>query len=141
MAKMKKRRLSWKASNSSQVVGYKLYWSVGGGVGYHSSCVGLKNVTEIVLPDDVASFTPANGPIEFGITAIDELGNESDMATLFAPYQFSVPEAPQDLKMETMKEFVSIQEPEPATKEEPESHASAPAPSEDEPPVRKLQFV
>ena len=140
MAKMKKRRLSWKASNSSQVVGYKLYWSVGGGVGYHSSCARLNNVTEIVLPDDVDSFTPANGPIEFGITAIDELGNESDMVTLFAPYQFSVPEAPQGLKMETMKEFVSIQEPEP-TAEETDTETTVSAPDKEESPVRKLQFV
>jgi hypothetical protein len=141
MAKMKKRRLSWKASNSSQVVGYKLYWSVGGGVGYHSNCVRLNNVTEIVLPDDVESFTPSNGPIEFGITAIDELGNESDMATLFAPYQFSVPDAPQDLKMETMKEFVSLQQGAESTEESVETEASETAPNEDEPPVRKLQFV
>lgn len=140
MAKMKKRRLSWKASSSSQVVGYKLYWSVGGGVGYHSSCVRLNNVTEVVMPDDVPSFTPANGPIEFGITAIDELGNESDMVTLFAPYQFSVPEAPQDLMMETMKEFVSIQDPE-TTGEDLEAEASAPETDEEESPIRKLQFV
>ena len=140
MAKMKKRRLSWRASNSSQVVGYKLYWSAGGGVGYHSSCVRLNNVTEIVLPDDVASFMPANGPMEFGITAIDELGNESDMATLFAPYQFSVPEAPQGLKMETLKEFVSIQEPEPSA-EDSETETSAASPEQEEAPVRKLQFV
>ena len=138
MAKMKKRRLSWKASNSSQIVGYKLYWAPGGGVGYHSTCVRLGNVTEIILPDDVASFAPANGPIEFGITAVDELGNESDMATLFAPYQFSVPEAPQALKMETMKEFVAIQEPEPA-EQDPEAESSTS--DEAEPPLRKLQFV
>lgn len=140
MAKMKKRRLSWKASNSSQVVGYKLYWSAGGGVGYHSSYVRLNNVTEIVLPDDVPSFTPANGSIEFGITALDELGNESDMATLFAPYQFSVPEAPQDLTMETMKEFVSIQEPDSTVADE-DAETSEPASDQAELPVRKLQFV
>ena len=140
MAKMKKRRLSWVASNSSQVVGYKLYWAVGGGVGYDSSCVRLNNVTEIVLPDDVESFTPANGPIEFGITAIDELGNESDMATLFAPYQFSVPEAPQDLKMETMKEFVAIQQTRsPEAAEDPDAETAET--DEGENPVRKLQFV
>ena len=138
MAKMKKRRLSWKASHSSQVVGYKLYWSVGGGVGYNSNCARLNNVTEIVLPDDVASFTPANGPIEFGITAIDELGNESDMVTLYAPYQFSVPETPQDLKMETMTEFFAFQEPEPAAEDD---EALKSATDEDEPPARKLQFV
>ena len=140
MAKMKKRRLSWKASNSSQVVGYKLYWSVGGGVGYHCSCVRLNNVTEVVLPDDVPSFTPADGPIEFGITAIDELGNESDMATLFAPYQFSVPQAPQGLKMETMKEFVAIQETEPAAQVEDRESETTLSEEEDQ-PVRKLQFV
>ena len=140
MAKMKKRRLSWVASNSSQVVGYKLYWAVGGGGNYHPSCVRLDNVTEIVLPDDVESFTPANGPIEFGISAIDELGNESDMATLFAPYQFSVPEAPQDLKMETMKEFVAIQQTRtPEAAEDPDAETSET--DEGENPVRKLQFV
>ena len=137
MAKMKKRRLSWKASHSSQVVGYKLYWSFGGGVGYHSTCARLNNVTEIVLPDDVPAFTPASGPIEFGITAIDELGNESDMVVLYAPYQFSVPEAPQDLKMETMKEFAALPEPE-APAENPEAEASAT--DGDKPPFRKLQF-
>ena len=112
MAKMKKRRLSWRASHSSQVVGYKLYWAEGGGVNYDSQYAELGNITEIVLPDDVESFTPGNSPVEFGITAIDELGNESDMVTLFAPYQFSVPDAPKGLKMETMHEFHTPQRPE-----------------------------
>ena len=33
------------------------------------------------------------------------LGNESDMAILYAPYQFSVPEAPANLVIETVQEF------------------------------------
>ncbi len=105
MAKMKKRKFRWEGSNSSQIVGYKLYWSEWGGVDYDSKCAELGNVTEVVLPDDVAAFTPANGPVEFGLTAIDELGNESDMATVYAPYQFSVPEAPANLVIETIQEF------------------------------------
>ena len=105
MAKMKKRKFRWGVSNSSQIVGYKLYWSEWGGVDYDSKCVELGNVNEIVLPDDVAAFTPANGPVEFGLTAVDELGNESDMARVYAPYQFSVPEAPADLVIETIQEF------------------------------------
>jgi len=105
MAKMKKRKFRWEVSNSSQIVGYKLYWSEWGGVDYDSKCAELGNVTEVVLPDDVAAFTPANGPVEFGLTAIDELGNESDMATVYAPYQFSVPEAPANLVIETIQEF------------------------------------
>jgi hypothetical protein len=99
MARMKKRQLSWEASRSSQVVGYKFYWSFGSQVDYDANNVALGNITEITLPDDVAEFMPTNGPVEFGITAVDELGNESDMVTLKAPYQFSVPEAPVDLRL------------------------------------------
>ena len=105
MAKIKKRNLSWKASGSSQVVGYKLYWSENSVVDYDSNCQMLGNVTEIVLPDDVASFKPKSGPITFGVTAVDELGNESDMITLAAPYQFNVPKAPDDLHLKTINDY------------------------------------
>jgi hypothetical protein len=105
VAKIKKRKLKWIASGSSQVVGYKLYWSDNGAVNYDSKCVRLGNVTEIVLPDDVASFIPGGGPVEFGIAAVDELGNESDMITLKAPYQFNVPEAPEDLYLQKLDDF------------------------------------
>jgi hypothetical protein len=105
VAKIKKRKLKWIASASSQVVGYKLYWSENGPVDYHSRCVALGNVTEIVLPDDVDSFRPGGGPVEFAITAVDELGNESDMITLKAPYQFNVPKAPEDLYLQKLDDF------------------------------------
>jgi hypothetical protein len=104
MARMKKRRLSWQASRSSQVVGYKFYWAFGTSVDYDADCVELGSITELVLPDDVEAFVPASGPVEFGITAVDELGNESDMVILKAPYQFSVPEAPANLKLEAVEE-------------------------------------
>ena len=100
MAKMKKRLLRWQASNSPQVIGYKLYWAQGGGVTYASSHANLGNVTEILLPDGIDAFSMGQGPVEFGVTAVDELGNESDMVTLTAPYQFSVPEPPMDLTIE-----------------------------------------
>ena len=58
-----------------------------------------------MLPDDVKSFTPNGGPIEFGVTAVDELGNESDMVTLTAPYQFNVPKAPDDLYLQKLENF------------------------------------
>jgi hypothetical protein len=53
----------------------------------------------------VASFKPIAGPITFGVTAVDELGNESDMVLLPAPYQFNVPEAPDDLHLQTTNEY------------------------------------
>ncbi|MGD9045423.1 MAG: hypothetical protein PVG06_17045 [Desulfobacterales bacterium] len=111
MAKIKRRKLKWMASDSSQVVGYKLYWSENGAVEYDSQCAILGNVTEIILPDDVSSFTPNGGSIEFGITALDELGNESDMITLKAPYQFNVPKAPEDFYMQKLDDFCITRQP------------------------------
>lgn len=105
MAKIKKRRLKWSASASAQVVGYKLYWSGGGEVNYDSRCVTLGNITEIVLPDDMDAFVPGGGPVVFGITALDEVGNESDMITLVAPYQFNVPTAPDDFYLQKLDDF------------------------------------
>ena len=105
MAKIRKRKLRWIESTSSQVVGYKLYWSENGEVNYNSKCTILGNITEIVLPDDVESFEPNGGAIEFGVTAIDELGNESDMITLKAPYQFNVPKAPEDLYLQKLEDY------------------------------------
>lgn len=103
MAKIKKRRLRWNASTSPQVVGYKLYWAVNGTPDYNSDCVKLGNVTEIVLPDDVKGFADASGPVEVGIAAIDEVGNESDMVTLKIPFQFAVPQAPSELRLEAAR--------------------------------------
>lgn len=100
MGKIKKRKLRWAGSESPQVVGYKLYWEEGNKVTYDSSCKILGNVTEVVLPDDVKEFKTENGPIEFGITALDELGNESDLVTVAAPYQFKVPQAPEGIWLE-----------------------------------------
>jgi len=135
MAKMKKRILRWEASDSPQVSGYKLYWAQGGGVTYASIHENLGNVTEILLPDGVQSFSMGQGPVEFGVTAIDELGNESDMMTLTAPYQFSVPEPPRNLKIEAFHKPKAVERPKeppedlrPMQQPEPEAAIPGPAP-------------
>ena len=119
MAKIKKRKLQWTASQSPQVVAYKLYWAQGEKVGYESSSATLGNVTEVVLPDDVAEFTPEAGPVEFGVTAVDELGNESDLVTVSAPHQFNAPQAPGELWIEGHKDSA----PEPPKKKVPEAES------------------
>lgn len=110
MAKIKKRKLRWKASESQQVVGYRLYWAEDGAVDYNSPFSALGNVTEVVLPDGVDGFFPKGGPVEFGIAAIDELGNESDLVVFQAPYQFNVPLAPEELWLESLDEFHAEEE-------------------------------
>ncbi len=102
MARIRKCKLSWEASTSEHVIGYKLYWAKGTDVDYDSKFLKLGNVTEIALPDDV---TLSGGPVMFGVTAIDRDGNESDMVTLVEPYQLQVPEAPLDLSIMPSDEF------------------------------------
>ena len=70
MPKLKPRMLQWQASPSAQVAFYKLYWSEEGAVDYDSDHAVVGNVTELLLPDGVEAFTPGNGPIEFGLTAV-----------------------------------------------------------------------
>jgi len=105
MAKVKKRRLLWEPSLSSNVIGYKLYWAENGEVTYNSPCAMIGNVTEIILPDQVPSFPVVKGPVDLGVTAVNEIGNESDMMIFPAPFQFSVPEAPMNPTLEALKEY------------------------------------
>ncbi|HSO18093.1 MAG TPA: hypothetical protein VLT88_01475 [Desulfosarcina sp.] len=102
MAKIRKCKLSWEASASENVVGYKLYWSRGDDVSYDSRYLKVGNVTEILLPDDVIL---SGGPVMFGVTAVDKDGNESDMVTMAEPYRLHVPEAPGGLSIKPSNEY------------------------------------
>ena len=102
MAKIRKCKLSWEASDSENVIGYKLYWSKAADIGYDSKYIKVGNVTEITLPDDV---TLSDGPVMFGVTAIDKDGNESDMTKIAEPYQLHVPRAPAGLSLKPLDEY------------------------------------
>jgi hypothetical protein len=100
MAKIIKRKLRWKASRSAQTTGYKLYWARQGELSYSSACEYLGQVTELVIPDGLTAFTPAIGPFEFGVVAVDDSGNESDMTVVTVPFHFIAPEAPEEVQLE-----------------------------------------
>lgn len=105
MAKIKKRKLCWEASGSPWVIGYKLYWSEDGHIDYNSSCAMLGNVTEVVLPDDLEGYEPGIGSVVFGLSAIDELGNESDIIILDVSQQFTVPRMPEYFWIESAEGY------------------------------------
>ncbi len=129
MAKIRKCKLSWEASRSETVFGYKLYWSRGSAVSYDSKYIKVGNVTELVLPDEVIL---SDGPVMFGVTAIDKDGNESDMATIAEPYQLNVPQAPGGVSLKPLDVFKLVD----STKPEPHelSHAAniSPEPIDDQ---------
>jgi len=100
MGKIKKKRVRWQPSASSDVTGYRLYWSDSGEVDYHSSHTELGNVLEFILPDDISSFFLEPGNIALGISAIDKAGNESDITQMTAYFNFAVPKAPKGVEIE-----------------------------------------
>jgi hypothetical protein len=102
MAKIRKYKLSWKAPDSKNIIGYKLYWSKGSAVSYDSESIDVGIETEITLSSNITSL---GGPIMFGIAAVDRNGNESDITTTSKPYYFNVPDAPQNLSLDALDDF------------------------------------
>lgn len=99
MAKITSRKLSWKASTSAQTIGYRLYWSRQGDLSYTSPSEFLGKAVEVTVPDGLSNFEASTGPFEFGIVAVDDSGNESDMTTLTAPFHFIAPDAPVEISI------------------------------------------
>ena len=67
-----------------------------------------ENKTEFhAWPDTIPSFPLIDSEVEIGVTAVNEAGNESDMAKCTATFQFTVPEAPKDLKIESAEDIVN----------------------------------
>lgn len=100
MGKIKKKRICWEPSVSTDVVKYRLYWSEDGLVDYTSKSVDLGNDTEVIIPDDIPSFPRLKGDMALGITAVNEAGNESDLTKITSKINFLVPDAPTNLAVE-----------------------------------------
>lgn len=100
MGKVKKKRVRWEPSASLDVTSYRLYWSKHAEVNYNSDHAELGNVSEVILPDDVPSFPLVTGDIEIGVTAVNQVGNESDITKLTVGFNFTVPDAPRNLEVE-----------------------------------------
>ena len=98
--KARRIRVRWNASVSPNVVGYKLYWAIGGRVNYDSDFAEVGNVTEVILPDDVPSFSILPINIEIGVTAVNKMRSESDMAKYTFIFKFATPDSPRDSRAE-----------------------------------------
>jgi hypothetical protein len=105
MARVRKRRIRWAASASPGVAGYRVYWAVGQPVNYDSDFAEVGDVTEIILPDDIPLFPVFRGNIQLGITAISQMGNESEMTSTSAPFEFIAPDPPIHPLLEPLDDF------------------------------------
>jgi len=98
MGKIRKRTLRWEPS--ADAARYRFYWSWKGPVGYESDFVEIENKTMVILPDELPSFPNIAGEIELGITAVNAVGNESEITKAKVYVDFTVPEAPKVLTVE-----------------------------------------
>ena len=51
MARLRSYKLVWAASDTEDIVGYKLYWNHGPAVDYGCDAIEVGNVTEIAIPE------------------------------------------------------------------------------------------
>jgi hypothetical protein len=96
MSLIKKAMLSFPASTSPDVVGYKLYMEVApNAVTYGSTVFDLGNNTTNVDLSVLPGMTTTDGVYNLGVTAVDDAGNESSMSMLDnVPLDFLAPDAP-----------------------------------------------
>ena len=102
MARIRKYMLTWYASESKNVTGYKVYWSEGNDVGYDSTYIEISNFTQLPDLNEIIAW---DKPVMFGVTAVDFDGNESDMVKLPKPFQVNVPKPPFGLFLEISDQF------------------------------------
>ena len=97
VSKTRKKRIRWSRSPSPNVVGYRLYWSVAGEVGYDSEFIEIGDRTEVILPDQVPPLHHVRGEVALGITTLNRDGNESDMVKFTVNFDSPVQGVPAGL--------------------------------------------
>lgn len=100
MANIKKTQISWTKSGSTDVVGYKIYYVPEGEIlNYSSLNVSVGDVDHVTIPDDVPGFPLIDGNYQIGLTAVDDVGNESDFIIKTVPFDLVAPDAPTNLEV------------------------------------------
>lgn len=96
---IKPKFLNIGASTDPDVVGYKIYWSIPPVVIDFSPVNGVNVglITKIALP--VVGMPTIDGELNIGVTAVDDVGNESDPAQGTFPFDFIPPSSPTGLSV------------------------------------------
>ena len=102
MARIVKRKISWDASTADDVEKYRVYWEEAPTVPTYASPHVETTETFIVIPDDAPSFPTKEGDYVIGVSAVDKVGNESDINTVTAPFDFTAPDAPGNVTVESI---------------------------------------
>lgn len=101
MAKIVQRKLRWEASASADVVAYRVYYGPHDTVfDYTQPFVEVAGSTELVISDDPMLSALPEGEYDFAVSAVDDAGNESDLAEVEnVPLDVEAPAAPTNVEV------------------------------------------
>jgi hypothetical protein len=88
-------KITWGASPSADVVAYRVYWETDDRILDYDSPYAefAADATEAQLP--LVGMDPMiDEDVEFGVVAVDDKGNLSDISTVIVPLDMTPPEAP-----------------------------------------------
>ncbi len=104
--RVKKKKLSWKPAPDSDVVAHRVFVEREGETidpATFSYIEVAMPKTSILLPDDFPSGTfGGEGNYILGVCAVDDVGNEGDLAMVASPFDFIAPGVPTDLVVENI---------------------------------------
>lgn len=102
MAKVIKKRIKFIPSDGVDVVSHRVYVAPDPDeLNYASPMVEVAMPADsVVVPDDFPGFPLRDVQYQVGVTAVDDVGNESDMAIVTAPFDFDAPSAPTGVVIE-----------------------------------------
>jgi predicted transcriptional regulator len=100
---VKQKRIRWTASIAADVVAHRVYVAKDPDMPTYSSLhveVAMPK-TEVLAPNDFPAGTFSEDVVyNIGITAVDDVGNESNMEVASSPFDFIAPDAPTNVIIE-----------------------------------------
>ena len=107
MSKVKKKKIRWTPAGDSDIVAHRVFVAhEGDEIDTARNIyveVPIGDEQSVILPDDFPPGTFADeGNYIVGICAVDDVGNEGDLALVASPFDFIAPGAPTDLIVENL---------------------------------------
>jgi hypothetical protein len=99
MGKILPKVARWQPSETPDVR-YRLYWATCAAVSHNIDYADVGTVTRLILPNDIPNFPRIAGKIVMGVSALTQSGAESDITTVTADIDFTIPKAPRNLSVE-----------------------------------------